>query len=173
MKAVETLARTLTAASRTVNAFCIIAATAFLALMLGLVGLQVVARYGFQSPPQWTEEAARYCMVWTGLLGATVAFHQRQDPVLIEFKAHWSVPRKVLSRLGRALAAIIFVAPMAYFGAEFVGRYSLRQTETLGANAGLIVMIVPVFAFIIILHAAADIADAFLKPDREPKKGMQ
>ena len=35
----------------------------------GLIAIQVVARYVFSEPPGWTEEGARYAMVWSGLLG--------------------------------------------------------------------------------------------------------
>ena len=40
-------------------------------LMVVLIGVQVVARYVWAAPPGWTEEGARYAMVWAGLLGAT------------------------------------------------------------------------------------------------------
>jgi len=42
--------------------------------MFVTVMIQVIARYGFSSPPTWTEDVARYMMVWTGLLGATLSF---------------------------------------------------------------------------------------------------
>ena len=52
--------------------------------MVVLVMFQVLARYVFRAVPVWTEEAARYCMVWGGLFGATVAFHGDLDPRLIQ-----------------------------------------------------------------------------------------
>ena len=41
-------------------------------------------RYVFSSPPVWTEDVARYAMVWTGLLGATLSFKTRSDAVLMD-----------------------------------------------------------------------------------------
>jgi len=64
--------------------FCRATAVGFLSLMLLLVLFQVVARYIFQAVPVWTEEAARYSMIWGGLFGATVAFRGDLDPRLIQ-----------------------------------------------------------------------------------------
>lgn len=64
--------------------FCRAAASGFLGLMLLLVLFQVLARYIFQVVPVWTEEAARYCVVWGGLFGTTVAFRDDRDPRLIQ-----------------------------------------------------------------------------------------
>ncbi|HEY7804421.1 MAG TPA: TRAP transporter small permease subunit, partial [Orrella sp.] len=38
-----------------------------IAVLVAAVMLQVIARYVFQSPPPWTEELARYAMIWAGL----------------------------------------------------------------------------------------------------------
>jgi len=42
-------------------------ATGFFAALLILVIFQVVTRYILHNAPVWTEELARYCMVWGGL----------------------------------------------------------------------------------------------------------
>ena len=46
-------------------------------LMAGLVfavSWQVVSRYIFTSPSSWTEEVARFLLIWVGVLGAAYAF---------------------------------------------------------------------------------------------------
>ena len=70
--------------SQRVDQACRLGAAGFLALMVALIAIQVVARYVFSEPPGWTEEGARYAMVWSGLLGATVAFKAGGDPVLLD-----------------------------------------------------------------------------------------
>lgn len=160
MKLLTKIAGAISATSTAINAACLIAATLFLVAMLGLVTLQIVARYGFSSPPQWTEEAARYAMIWMGLLGASVAFYRRADPALIEYKEGWTKHRKLMARLGRAITAISFSGPLTWYGFEFVKRYSLRTSESLEINSGVVVVIVPIFACIIIFHAVADSIDA-------------
>jgi hypothetical protein len=66
------------------NRLCEHGAVGFLAAMLILVVLQVVTRYILRTVPVWTEEAARYCMVWGGMLGATIAFYRDEDPKLLQ-----------------------------------------------------------------------------------------
>ena len=44
---------------------------------------QVVARYLFHSPPFWTEELARYLLVWLTFIGA-VAAHQAREHISVE-----------------------------------------------------------------------------------------
>ena len=61
-------------ASDHVDRAALFLAKAALAGMVAVIGVQIVARYGLNAPPGWTEELARYLMVWGGLLGATAAF---------------------------------------------------------------------------------------------------
>ena len=46
-------------------------------LMVALVtavSWQVISRYGFSTPSSWTEEVARFLLIWIGVLGAAWAF---------------------------------------------------------------------------------------------------
>ena len=84
-----------------------------LLLMFLTMLVQIFARYGFDAPPTWTEEVARYLMVWTGLLGATMSFHQRADAVLMD-----SVMPARLRGLAHGLqsaAVLVFLLPVLYF----------------------------------------------------------
>ena len=50
---------------------------ALILLMVALVtsvSWQVISRYVFSSPSSWTEEVARFLLIWIGLLGAAYAF---------------------------------------------------------------------------------------------------
>lgn len=60
-----------------------VAVFAVCAMFLTVI-VQIVARYVFSSPPVWTEDIARYAMVWTGLLGATLSFKTQSDAVLMQ-----------------------------------------------------------------------------------------
>ncbi|PCI52748.1 MAG: hypothetical protein COB36_14470 [Alphaproteobacteria bacterium] len=149
------LCRKIVVISRYTNKYCEYGAVAFLVMMLLLVALQVVARYGFDEPPQWTEEGARYCMIWMGLLGATVSYYKREDPVLFtpseEFLVKWRVPIKLVE----FLAVVVFVLPIMYYGPSFVMRQAGRMTDTLGIDVGYTVLIIPLFSIIILVHATA------------------
>lgn len=157
MKLIGRIASQLSALSRTLNRFCLCAAIGFLVLMLVTVIIQVVARYILFSPPSWTEELARYAMVWSGFLGATASFYLKKDPSLVSVGA---LPRELqlTSCILRFLAAVIFIGPIVFWSPLILSHHALRDTETLGIRSGYVFMIVPIFGSIILLHAVAQFA---------------
>jgi len=134
---------------------CRTAAVLFFAAMVMLVMLQVVARYIFRAVPIWTEEAARYCMVWGGLLGATVAFKAGRDPRLI---APPTIGPRLWLRAAsalRMLAALIFLGPILYHSDTFLARHWDRTAEALGISTFWITLAVPVAILTIFIHLSA------------------
>jgi TRAP-type C4-dicarboxylate transport system permease small subunit len=133
--------------------------------MFVTVMIQVIARYGFSSPPIWTEDVARYMMVWTGLLGATLSFKTKSDAVLMQ-SVFPSRPH-ILGLLAEAIqsaAVIVFIAPVVYFcfiglRGGFAKGYLARQAgltaDTLGIPMVWIAIIVPTAMIIILIHLAA------------------
>lgn len=81
---------------------------------------QVVARYVFQAPLSWSEELARFLLMWLSMLSAAYAFkikaHFALRFVLKAFSP--SVERLVL--LGVSLLVAIFLATFIYFSVVFV-----------------------------------------------------
>lgn len=164
----QMLLRGLRRSSSLLNRFCLWLAGAFLVTMLVLVLIQVVARYLFQAPPYWTEEAARYCMIWAGLLGATVAFHEKLDPVMVRVdnvKGPW---KRTLLQFIRAAAVVIFLGPVLYHGVPLVARHVNRLTETLEISSAYVVAIVPIAALIILFHLGVQIVGGGLESEHEP-----
>lgn len=134
-------------------------------LMFVTVMIQIVARYVFSSPPVWTEDVARYAMVWTGLLGATLSFKTQSDAVLME-----SVfPRRphflgLCAEAIQSAAILTFILPVIYFcfiglRGGFAKGYLARQSgltaDTLGIPMVWISVSVPIAMIIILIHLAA------------------
>ncbi|MEY8828377.1 TRAP transporter small permease [Sedimentitalea sp. XS_ASV28] len=145
------------------------AVIAALCIMFLTVMIQVLARYVFSSPPIWTEDIARYMMVWTGLLGATISFKTRTDAVLLD-----SVFPERPSLLGwfaetvQSVAVLTFTLPVLYFcfvglRGGFAKGYLARQAgltaDTLGVQMVWIVSVVPLAMIVILVHLAARWAD--------------
>jgi TRAP-type C4-dicarboxylate transport system permease small subunit len=145
----------LLAASDAVHLVCMRSALVLLVAMLLLTLVQVVARYIFDNPPQWTEEAARYTMIWAGLLGATTSFKLKVDPVLFQGAADHRVALSRLSAVARFLAVMIFVGPTLWFSAGFLERAAARTSESLELNLAAVGAIVPIAFVAIALHAVA------------------
>ena len=131
------------------------AAVGFLSLMLVLVLFQVLARYIFQSVPIWTEEAARYCMIWGGLLGATVAFAGDLDPRLIQPPKTGPKVWVVSAAWVRAVTAVVFLGPVLYHSDRFLRRGLHRTSEGMEIPMTFVTAAVPLAVIIIFIHLIA------------------
>ncbi|WP_296933515.1 TRAP transporter small permease subunit [uncultured Marinobacter sp.] len=136
-----------------------------LALMLFFMAVQVVARYAFNEPPSWTEEMARFMMVWVGLLGATLSFKSKADPILFHDPAeHKAFPWRLLTGIVRGVAVVLFVVPVIYFSIYgpgmdmsrgFIARQAGLSADSLGFPMSWVVISVPIWGSIILVHLAA------------------
>ena len=145
--------------SNTLNRFCKVTASCFFAAMLFFVIFQVISRYIFQSVPPWTSEAARYCMVWGGLLGATVAFKSNFDPRIVQPPSGDKRILAISALWTRALAVLIFLSPVLYFSPGFLVRASHRTTQALEISAMWVSLAVPLSIVVIFCHIAAKLAE--------------
>lgn len=134
-------------------------------VMFITVVIQIIARYVFSSPPVWTEDIARYAMVWTGLLGATLSFKTQSDAVLMQ--SVFPKPPHLLAFVAQAIqsaAVLIFILPVIYFcfiglKGGFAKGYLARQSgltaDTLGIPMVWISLAVPLAMIIIMIHLFA------------------
>lgn len=168
------------ATSNRVHAITRHAAVLAVCLMFLVVVLQIIARYVFSSPPIWTEDVARYAMVWTGLLGATLSFKARSDAILMQSvfpeRPHFLA---FLAEAIHSAAVLIFVLPVVYFcfvglRGGFAKGYLARQSgltaDTLGIPMVWISIAVPLAMIIILLHLAARWAGD--KSDESPQTSL-
>ncbi|OAN67644.1 permease [Sulfitobacter sp. EhC04] len=152
-------------ASNRVHQIGRVAAVFAVCLMFLTVVLQILARYVFSAPPIWTEDVARYAMVWTGLLGATLSFKSRADAVLMQSIAPpRPSPLAYLAEAVHSAAVLTFILPVIYFcfiglRGGFAKGYLARQSgltaDTLGIPMVWISVSVPIAMIIILLHLAA------------------
>lgn len=144
-----------------------------LVLMVAFIALQVVARYGFAAPPAWTEEAARYAMVWVGLLGASISFRAGFDPRLVRLPA--TLPRPVLAMgaLIRGAAVVAFLGPILFYcfygpglnpARSFLARNLYTTAETFDMPTIFVAVTVPIFIIAIFLHGLAHCARGLAGP---------
>jgi TRAP-type C4-dicarboxylate transport system permease small subunit len=149
--------RILARSSEYLDLGCQWAATGFFGALLMLVVFQVVTRYILHNAPVWTEELARYCMVWGGLLGATVAFKEGSDPCLVppptQGNRLWVSAARILS----AIATVAFLGPILYHSDKFLLRTWQRTTETLGVPTAFVTVAVPLAVAVIFFHLLAQL----------------
>jgi TRAP-type C4-dicarboxylate transport system permease small subunit len=94
--------------SDVINRFTEIAVFIIISVMALDVFIEVIFRYVLLFPLFWTEEFARYCLVWSSLLAAGIALKRGQH-IAVTFVAE-RFPKRI--RVMAALLGDIFVATM-------------------------------------------------------------
>jgi len=94
--------------SNMINRFTEIAVFIIISAMAIDVFIEVIFRYVLLFPLFWTEEFARYCLVWSSLLAAGIALKRGQH-IAVTFVAD-RFPKRI--RVMAALVGDIFVAAM-------------------------------------------------------------
>lgn len=164
--------RAIVATSNAVDRVCLTLAKAALVGMVAAIALQIVARYGLRSPPSWTEELARYLMVWGGLLGASAAFRRGIDPALVRRSETGGDRFAWLAKIALAVIVLLFLAPILYFSffgtgfdpsRSFLMRNFARTSSGLGINLIFIATAIPTFCIVVIIHLAARLVDGPLQ----------
>lgn len=155
-------------------------AMASVLVMVGVALWQVVARYALDQPPPWTEELARYSMVWVGLLGASCAFRSNSDPTLFPAMRDVGGAGGAVLSLIRALGVVAFVGPIIWFcvfgrGGDVTRGYLARMAgrDALTMELPMIVFAAAIplsFTFILVhllARLAADLGRATHPADRK------
>lgn len=137
-----------------------------LATLMGLavvnVVWQVASRYLLRSPSAFTDELARYVLIWVGLFGAAYATGQRMH-LAIDL-----LPQRLTGRRRHALGALIelvvllfALAVMVFGGVRLVAlTLMLEQTSAaLGVPLGVVYLALPVSGALIVFYSSLFLLD--------------
>jgi len=120
--------------------------------MAVVVFLQVIFRYVLNLPLFWTEELARYCLVWASLLGSAVAVKRGQHIAVTIFMER--LPPAL--RRGLTMMALISVAAILtiilWGGIQLVAITRAQISPALRVSMSVPYLAVPVGAALMLLH---------------------
>jgi len=128
-------------------------------LMAGLVFAvtwQVLSRYLFSTPSVWTEELARFLLVWIGLLGGSYAYHERLHLAVDLLPRKLSVPWARRVRILNHMIVLLFsLIVMIFGGCRLVAiTWHLNQlSPALGIPMALVYFSVPLSGGLITIFA--------------------
>ena len=123
--------------------------------MTVVVVAQVFSRYLFNHSLFWSEELARYLLVWLTFLGSTVAYFRFAHPAINLFTSRCTPAiRQMFFRLRLLLEAFFFFS-LLFYGCHFAWFVRLQTTPALGLPKWLIFVSVPLCALLLLLHALA------------------
>jgi TRAP-type C4-dicarboxylate transport system permease small subunit len=131
---------------------------ACLAVMVGVVFVQVVWRYAFAASIFWSEELTRYLMIWGTMLAAGVCL-RRGAHMAIRFLHDLLPPawRRRTSLLVYALI-LIFLGTVTYYGLIMVVKMWYQRSTTLFLPMGLVYIAIPLGCLLMIIHTLALLA---------------
>jgi TRAP-type C4-dicarboxylate transport system permease small subunit len=130
--------------------------------LVASVSWQVISRYVFSSPSSWTEEVARFLMIWVGLLGAAYAFRTGVHLGLDLLPNKLSGRSAEILKLFTLGAVILFSVSVLVIGGSklVVLTWDLKQySAVLGLPIAFVYSVIPAAGALICVYAIAAATD--------------
>lgn len=123
----------------------------------------VLTAAGLNISAPWTEELARYCLIWMVFLGAGIGVRHAQM-IALEFLVT-QLPKAigVAVRYGVVLLSIAFFAMMVWIGLEFVELGKTETSPVMNLTKNYVYWAMPVGAALMIINSIALVADTILE----------
>ncbi len=158
----------------TLQKFCAALNLAVEYLLFGLglsmalvVAIQVFFRYVLNASLFWSEELARYMLVWLSFFGATVAYYRNLHPGVDALTSRLSPEKKRLTKLMVHLVCMGLALVMIFSGTQFAWFVRAQISPALGLPKWIILAVIPASGIIFFLYGLA----FFLKTAGECKNG--
>lgn len=130
-------------------------------VMALVVAIQVFSRYALNHSLFWSEELARYLLVWLTFLGASAAYRRGVHPSID--MALYRLP----SWVRRTCAVTVHLVSMAFFlvmvvwGCRFTWFVRLQITPAMSLPKWVVLSVIPLAGLVMTLHALAFLAAEF------------
>lgn len=141
--------------SRELNRLAERAMAVLLAALTLLVGAQIAGRFLFAYSIFWSDELARFLLVWAAFLGMSVGVRRGAHPA-VDSLVRGLRPRGARVAFAVAVAcSLLFFLVMVGYGAVLVQRTWPQRSPSLGLRMGLPYLAVPVAGILMGLHTIA------------------
>ena len=133
-----------------------------MALMVLDVTWQIFTRFATASPSSWTEELARFLLIWIGMLGAAWAYRQRAQLGLSYLVDKQSAQNQKYLALFSYLASALFALTVMVYGGSQLVQLTLELNQlsaSLGWKIGYVYMVIPASGLLITFYAGVFIKD--------------
>ena len=123
--------------------------------MAVLVAVQVFCRYVLNSSLFWSEELARFLLVWLSFFGATVAYYRNLHPGVDTFTSRLSAGKQRIIRLLVHTVSMAFALIMVISGAQFSWFVRMQISPALAIPKWIILTVIPLSGAVLFLYALA------------------
>lgn len=126
-----------------------------LTAMTLLVGLQIAGRFVFGYSIFWSDEVARFLLIWISFLGMSIGVRRGAHPGIDSLlRALQPGAARVVLALA-VLLSLLFFAVMVLYGGALVLRTWPQRSVALELRMGYPYLAVPASGLLMFLHAAA------------------
>lgn len=135
----------------------------FMSLMVLNVLWQVATRFLLRDPSSFTEEIARYLLVWVGILGGAYAVGKRIHLAIDLLPSKLEGRRKAMLELFIEVCIFVFAALVLVFGGSGLVWLTLDLGQTSAAlqiPLGLIYLVLPLSGLLMMFYSALHGAEA-------------
>jgi len=134
-----------------------------LMLLVVTVTWQVFSRYVLNDPSSWTDELARYVMVWLGLLGASYLFGLKGHLAITLLDGYLKGKSHIALHLVLNLISFAFVAlAMLSGGLSLMSKTTQQLSPALQLQMSNVYAILPISASIILIYLVLNTLNLFI-----------
>ncbi|MBT2786510.1 MULTISPECIES: TRAP transporter small permease [unclassified Halomonas] len=132
-----------------------------MAALIGVITLQIVSRVFF-SAVGWTEEVARFLLVWITFLAGTLAF-QRGRHIAVTFVVD-ALPGRLrqIAKLAALLIVLAFMIALIVIGYRYMQVQSFQKSASLRLSMTYVYAVMPICAAIMAWYALVDIVELLI-----------
>jgi TRAP-type C4-dicarboxylate transport system permease small subunit len=123
--------------------------------MAVIVAVQVFFRYVLNQSLFWSEELARFLLVWLTFLGASVAYYRKVNPGVDVLYARMGPALRRASTLLIHLVSIALFAVMLVYGWRFAHFVRLQISPALNLPKWIVMSVVPISGSVLLVHGIA------------------
>jgi len=133
--------------------------------LIGVITLQIISRVLF-SAAGWTEEVARFLLVWITFLAGTLAF-QRGRHIAVTFAVD-ALPRPLrqAARIVAVLSVIAFMVALVVIGYRYMQVQSFQNSASLRLSMTYVYAVIPISAAVMGWYALVDLLELLLDGER-------
>ncbi len=128
---------------------------ATMALLVVDVVWGVFSRYALGGQTKWTEELARFLLVWVALLGGALAFRSKAHLGVDYFVNQLHPDARRVTAVAAHLVVLFFAGAVLLLGGASVVREALileQTTPALGWKMGYVYLALPISGFFVVLY---------------------
>ncbi|MFQ6113540.1 MAG: TRAP transporter small permease [bacterium] len=127
---------------------------------------QVFTRFILKNPSSFTEELARYLLIWVGLLGAAYAVSKKMHLAIDVLTERLTGIQKVLSELFIQICIFLFALFVMVIGGSNLVNITLTLQQISAAlqiKIGYVYTVIPMSGFLIMFYSALLFIENFLR----------